>query len=110
MRSTLTLRPSYRTSLQLNFEHNDVELAEGDFTTDLVNLRAAYSFTTDMFLNALVQYNTDLDQVASNIRYNLIHHPLSDLFIVYNEERPTVTNMLQTGRSLTVKFTQLLSF
>ncbi len=110
LRATVTVRPSFRSSLQVNLEHNDVELPEGEFTTDLVNFQAAYSFTTNMFLNALLQYNTDLDQLASNIRFNMIHHPLSDLFIVYNEARATATADFLTGRSLTVKFTQLLSF
>lgn len=110
LRSTVSLSPNHQTAFQLNFEHNEVKLEGHQFTTDLVSLLGAYSFTTNMFLNALVQYNTDLDQVSSNIRFNLIHRPLSDLFIVYDEERPTITSTLRTGRALTVKFTQLLSF
>ncbi|MBI3939651.1 MAG: hypothetical protein HY315_02345, partial [Acidobacteria bacterium] len=45
----------------------------------------------------------------SNIRFNLIHHPLSDLFVVYNEVRE-VSGARRTDRAVTIKFTHLLSF
>jgi hypothetical protein len=40
-----------------------------------------------MFVNGLFQYNADTQQVTSNVRLNLIHRPLSDLFVVYNDNR-----------------------
>ena len=43
--------------------------------------------------------------------YDLIHHPLSDLFVVYNEQQltnqPTPVN---AGRGLIVKYTHMLAF
>ena len=45
---------------------------------------------TDMFVDALAQYLADRDRLNLNIRFNLIHRPLSDLFFVYNEQRYTV--------------------
>ena len=70
---------------------------------------AHVSVSTRMFLNAFIQYNSVTNQVLSNIRYNFIHRPLSDLFIVYNETTPTVDGR-PPARALTVKFTQLFSF
>jgi hypothetical protein len=61
-----------------------------------------------MFLNGLIQYNNVTDEWNSNIRFNVIHHPLSDLFIVYNDLRDE-TGLLK-NRALIVKYTQLLSF
>jgi hypothetical protein len=84
-------------------------LAGQSFTTDLLQLRLDTSFSTRMFLNAFVQYNGVTRDVSSNVRFDFIHHPLSDLFIVYNETRPTGTR-LPPSRSLTVKLTHLLSF
>ena len=49
--------------------------------------RVNYNFNTKMFLNALLQYNTDSRQWSSNLRFNVIHRPLSDFFLVYNERR-----------------------
>ena len=76
----------------------------------LVTARANYSFTTHMFLDALTQYDPVLHQFNANVRFNVIHHPLSDLFIVYDEQRFTTPDQrLAPGRSLVVKFTQMFS-
>ena len=72
------------------------ELPQPSFTTTLVNLRTGYSFSSNMFLDSLVQYRTDVKQFSANVRFNLIHRPLSDFFIVYNESQFTDTT--QTGR------------
>ena len=79
------------------------------FDTTLASLRVDGAFSTRMFLSAFVQYNSTTKQVSSNIRYDFIHHPLSDLYVVYNDTRGT-SGLLPPTRSLTVKVTHLLSF
>ena len=86
-----------------------VKLAGQSFTSDLMQLRLDTSFSTRMFLNAFVQYNGLTRDVSSNVRFDFIHHPLSDLFVVYNETRPFDDGVLPS-RSLAVKVTHLLSF
>jgi hypothetical protein len=44
------------------------------------------------------------------VRFNIIHHPLSDLFIVYNDQRILTPDSPVGGRALIVKFTQMLAF
>ena len=44
------------------------------------------------------------------MRFNLIHHPLSDLFIVYNDQRILTPDAPVAGRGVIVKFTQMMSF
>ncbi len=68
---------------------NDINLPTGNFSSELVVTRLDYSFSTNLFLKALIQYNSDFKQVASNIRFNFIHRPLSDFFLIYNEKRST---------------------
>lgn len=63
-----------------------------------------------MFLDALTQYDAAIKQFNANIRFNLIHHPLSDLFIVFNEQRFTTPDAPMAGRSIVVKFTQMIAF
>ena len=59
-----------------------------------------------MFLNAFVQYNGETDSWLSNTRFNLIHRPLSDIYVVWNEARtPT-----ETRRAVMTKYTQLIAF
>ena len=60
-----------------------------DFVTNLVTSRIGYAFNTRTFLDTLLQYNTDLKQFSANVRFDLIHRPLSDLFVVYNEQQLT---------------------
>jgi len=104
----VTFTPSYRFSTELEWSHNDVEVSEGDFKTNLVTAKAVYAFNNRTFLNALIQYNTDVEEIASNIRFNFIHHPLSDFFLVYNERRSTTGEVIDWA--LTAKLTYLFAF
>jgi hypothetical protein len=109
----LLVRPSYHLTFDLALQRNDISLPfpMHDFVTNLVSSRVGYAFNTRTFLDTLLQYNTDLKQFSANVRFDLIHRPLSDLFIVYNEQQltnqPTPVN---TGRGLIVKYTHLLAF
>jgi hypothetical protein len=103
------VRVNEKVATSATMSRDVVELAGQSFTTDLLQLRLDTSFSTRMFLNAFVQYNGVTRDVSSNVRFDFIHHPLSDLFVVYNETRPTGT-FLPPSRSLTVKLTHLLSF
>lgn len=74
----------------------------------LTAVRVNYNFSTSVFVNALVQYSTDTQQLSSNIRFNVIHRPLSDVFFVYNERRDQRTN-LRLDRALIAKVTYMLA-
>jgi hypothetical protein len=95
-------------NIQLAWDYNDIDLPGGSFVTNLGRVRASYSFTTRMFVQALVQYNDRADIWSSNIRFALLSDANTGLFIVYNDtqglgfERPT-----GVGRSLTVKYSRL---
>ena len=83
-----------------------VHLPEGSYTADLVGVRLDWSFTPRMFLNAFLQYNSETNTWLSNVRFNLVHRPLSDIYVVWNETRlPTVTR-----RVLMFKYTHMLAF
>ena len=68
-----------------------------------------YAFNANAFLNGLFQYNADRRQVSSNIRFNIIHHPLSDFFIVYNDLRDSQTGQV-LERAVILKLTNLFNF
>ena len=106
-RAGLQFQPSYRFTTELNMTRNVVDLPAGAFTVDLVGINANYSFSKRMFLKALIQYNSEANEMVSNIRYNFMHKPLSDLYIVYNERRDLDTSEV-IDRAITVKFTYVL--
>ena len=104
-----TLRVSSRLNTTVTWARNVISLRTGAYTTDLVTGRVNYSFSTRLFLNALLQYNTDANQWTSNVRFNIIHRPLSDFFLVYNDRRDRTTGTL-VDRALIAKMTYLLAF
>jgi hypothetical protein len=109
----VTVRPSYHLTLDLALQRNDIALPlpMHDFVTNLVTSRVGYAFSTRTFVDTLLQYNTDLKQFSANVRFDIIHRPLSDLFVVYNEQQlidqPAPIN---AGRGLIVKYTHMLAF
>jgi hypothetical protein len=103
-----TVRLGYRMATTIGLTQHDINLPQGHYKTHLITARVNYSFSTNMFLNALIQYNNDTHQVSSNIRFNLIHRPLSDFFVVYNERRTSISNEL-TDRALILKFTYMVA-
>jgi hypothetical protein len=109
---SVTLRPTYRVRLTGGVQRTagDLDLPNGSFVNSFWTARANYSFTTNMFIDALSQYDPGTKQLNANVRFNLIHHPLSDLFIVYNDQRFLADGSPIPGRSLTMKFTQMFSF
>ena len=109
----IVFRPTYHLTFDTALQRNDIDLPlpMQPFTTNLVASRVGYAFNTRTFLDTLLQYNTDLKQYSANVRFDLIHRPLSDLFVVYNEQQltnqPTPVN---PGRGLIVKYTHMLAF
>jgi len=105
---------SEKLATSLTYSRDVITLPATRFTTGLTVARIDASFSTRMFLSAFIQYNSVTRQLASNIRYQLIHRPLSDLFLVYNDtqfidvSRPTALQL--PARALTLKYTHLFSF
>ena len=94
-------------NVSLSDQINDIELGSGSFVTHLVTGRVNYYFSTKVFVNALVQYNSDTRRWTSNLRLNVIHRPLSDLFLVYNERRDERTGRID--RAFIAKMTYLMA-
>jgi len=112
LQATLTTKPSYRWEASLGIQRTAAELDQpiAEFVKTFWTGKGSYSFSRDMFIDALVQYDPATELFNSNIRFNFIHHPLSDLYIVWNEQRFFTGEEVAPGRSLTVKVTQMVAF
>ena len=108
VRGGLDVKPNHHLSLGFNYQRDHVELPVGQFTSNLVGARVRYVFTPRAFLASFFQYNWTTRQLSSNVRLNLIHRPLSDLFVVYNDIRDPSGRSLQ--RALIFKLTNLIDF
>jgi len=100
--------PNYHFEADVSWGHDDVALPSGDFKTNLVSTRLVYSFNPRMFLNGLIQYNSTVGEIESNIRFNFIYKPLRDFFLVYNERRATTGEVRE--RALIAKITYVFDF
>jgi hypothetical protein len=107
--SGLNYSPNYRVNVDLSYSRNNVTLPNGSFTTQLVGARVLYGFSPRAFFNAFIQYNADTHQVSSNLRFNFTHHPLSDIYVVYNDRRESGGGQL-LERAFIVKVTNLFNF
>ena len=106
--ASVQFRPHYKFIANVSLERNDIVLPEGAFKTNLAGLQLDYSFSPKMFLNSFIQYNSEADTLSSNIRFRIIHRPLSDIYVVYNDSRDFERKL--NDRSLTFKYTRLFSF
>ena len=61
-----------------------------------------------MFLNGLIQYNSAVREVSSNLRFNWMYKPLSDFYLVYNERRSSTGLVIE--RALIAKLTYIFNF
>ena len=108
-RGDFTLKPNMHLNVDLIYNRNDVKLATGSFTTNLVGTRLIYGFSPRAFFNTFIQYNADTHQVSSNLRFNFKHGPLSDVYLVYDDRRSTLNGEL-VDRAFIFKVTNLFSF
>jgi hypothetical protein len=100
------IRFNEHVATSASFVRSAIDLPQGSFAANLARFRLDWSFSPRMFLNAFVQYNGEVDTWLSNVRFNLIHRPLSDIYVVWNETRVPGG----THRALMLKYTHLISF
>jgi hypothetical protein len=110
--ATTRFRPSPHFSVDVGIQRNDLRLGGRDFTADVYSARVRWARDVRTFLLGFVQYNGATDELITNVRFNLIHAPLSDLFLVYTERRSLADSASEPAaeRGLTLKATKLVAF
>lgn len=107
------VRINEKLASTLSVTSDTVALPDGiSYRTTLASLRVDASFSTRMFLNGFVQYNSVTRQVSSNIRFDFIHRPLSDIYLVLNDTHVVdfaVPVAIDTRAGI-IKVTHLFSF
>ena len=108
--SGLTFRLSRFLRVSTQWTYADVKLQAGSFSFDQFRQRMDVSFSPNIRLNLLAQYNTSDELLGVNARFHWIYRPGSDLFIVYNENwtAETISRREPLGRQLIVKVNYLL--
>jgi hypothetical protein len=100
----LTLRPYPGVTASTEWEHENVDLREGTFSTDLLRLIGSWHASPWISLDGNVQYDTITQITGLFARFRWILRPGSDFYFVYTENWQSLDDRLQTlSRGATTK-------
>ena len=104
----LRLQPYFFSSMQINYDHIKLPDPYPDADIWLIGPRFDITFSKNIFWSTFVQYSNQEDNFGINSRLQWRFAPLSDLFIVYNDNY--FTNIFAPKyRSLNVKLAYWLN-
>lgn len=105
---SMRMRLGEHFTTEIGWSQNNVDLPQGDFTTQVGRFRLSYSFTPQIALEALLQYNNVDDFFSTNLRFSWLRKANTGLYVVFNDinghDRYTGE---QPDRSLIVKYTHM---
>ena len=109
--ATVILRPSSSFSGSIRVDHNDVDLPEGAFKTNLYGLRLSYFITPSISVQSLTQYSDRADIWSTNVRFGWIDDAGSGLFVVFNQANgiEALSRDTPLNRSFVIKYSKLLN-
>jgi hypothetical protein len=89
------IRPRPGVTLNINYEYNNLDLAEGSFDTKLLRVIADTQFSPFMYLVNNIQYDSVSRVVGWQSRFRWILTPGNDIFFVYTQNwiDPTDTGL-----------------
>lgn len=97
-----TIKPSYRISIDGDYQFNRVTLPDGGFEANLFSGRLNYSFSTNLYAKFYAQWNTETSLVTANFLINYIYRPGSDFYFVFNQTYDTDATTKAVLRNSTV--------
>lgn len=103
------IQPYFSTSIEFNY--NSINLPNPFPDTDiwLVGPRLDFTFNKDLFWATFIQYSSQSDNLSINTRLQWRFAPLSDLFIVYNDNYFIENVFAPRFRSFNIKLTYWLN-
>ncbi len=102
----LRYRIGEKFTSELSWNYNQFNLPDNRIRVHVGRLRATYSFTPSVSIQALVQYDNRNDALAANLRFEWLQSANTGFFLVYNEfdERGLGT----PRRELILKYSRIL--
>lgn len=108
--ATVTVRPSSAFSSSIRIDHNNVDLDQGAFETNVLGLRLSYFITPELSIQSLTQYTDRADVWSTNVRLGWLDDAGSGLFLVFNQANgfDTLARDTPLQRSFVIKYSKLL--
>jgi len=97
----------FSSEFSMNYNDFDLPVPNGDFTANLYRLRLSYSFTPQVLLQLLTQYNEVSDRISTNLRFSWLRSANSGLFLVYNEADERGLGAPPRGREFIIKYSHI---
>lgn len=103
------IQPYFQASLKFNYDR--ILLGEGFPSADLllVSPKIDLTFTKSIFWTTFVQFSSQSENLGINSRLQWRFAPLSDLYLVYNDNYITTDSFLPRLRTFNLKFTYWLN-
>jgi hypothetical protein len=99
----VTLRRGGNFTLDTTWEHRNITLPQGNFRTNLGNMRVTYNFTPLVFVQSLLQYNDRTERFSTNLRFHWLDTAATGLFLVYNDTE-SMDGLGPVNRAFVVKY------
>ena len=106
---TWRIQPYFSSSIQINYDNINLPDPYPDAEIWLIGPRFDVTFNKNLFWSTFIQYSSQIDNFSINTRLQWRFAPLSDLFIVYNDNYFTDNVFAPRVRSLNIKLTYWLN-
>ncbi|MGX1930863.1 DUF5916 domain-containing protein [Flagellimonas sp. 2504JD4-2] len=104
----LRMQPKVNMSMNLNYDRLELPAPHAQADILLIAPRLDITFSKSIFWSTLVQYSNQRDNLGFNSRLQWRFAPLSDLFLVYNDNY-FVNTFMPRNRSINLKLTYWLN-
>ena len=105
---TLRLQPYFTSTMQINYDKIDLPAPYSSASIWLIGPKFDLTFNKSLFWSTFIQYSSQQENFSVNTRLQWRFAPLSDLFIVYNDNYFT-ESFGPRFRSLNLKLTYWLN-
>ena len=96
-------------SLSIDFEQNNIWMpGHENVSLTLISPRFDLTFTKKIFFTTFIQYNTQIENININARFQYRFKPMSDLFVVYTDNYNSNIFGIK-NRAIVLKFVYWLS-
>lgn len=106
---TWRLQPYFSSSIQINYDNIILPNPYPDASIWLIGPKIDITFNKNLFWTTFVQYSSQQDNLGINTRMQWRFAPLSDLYIVYNNNYFTANVFAPKTRSFNLKLTYWLT-
>ncbi len=91
LRTSFNLRLQPLASIRMNINYNRLQMPKPLKNTNLwlIGPRIDFTLSKSVFLTSFIQYNSQIDNININTRFQWRFKPVSDLFIVYTDNYGT---------------------